>query len=67
MVNFGEDGRSVEVGTIGPEGFVGLPVLYGAESMASTVFIQVPGSGVRLTAAAFRRALGDDPAHASFY
>jgi CRP-like cAMP-binding protein len=61
MLNFIDDGRAIEVGTIGPEGFVGLPVLFGAESAPSTTLVQVPGEGSRMTAAAFRSALGECP------
>jgi CRP-like cAMP-binding protein len=58
-LNFTQEGHAVEVGTVGPEGFGGLPVLFGTESMPSTVFVQVPGAGSRMAAAAFRRALRD--------
>jgi CRP-like cAMP-binding protein len=36
------DGGTVEVGTIGPEGMVGLPVLHGAEVSSTRVYCQVP-------------------------
>ena len=44
------DGATVEVGVIGFDGVVGLPVLLGAERMPGTTFIQVAGSGFRISA-----------------
>jgi CRP-like cAMP-binding protein len=44
------DGASVEVGVIGVDGVVGLPVLLGAERMPGSTFIQVAGSGFRVNA-----------------
>jgi CRP-like cAMP-binding protein len=51
------DGTAVEIATVGPEGMVGMPVLLGAEQMASKAFIQIPGDGVRIKADAFRRVV----------
>ncbi|HET7186396.1 MAG TPA: Crp/Fnr family transcriptional regulator [Terriglobales bacterium] len=45
-----EDGSTVEVGVIGIDGVVGLPILLGAESMPGETFIQVTGSGYRIDA-----------------
>lgn len=44
------DGSTVEVGVIGIEGVVGLPILLGAESMPGKTFIQVSASGFRINA-----------------
>jgi CRP-like cAMP-binding protein len=55
MVADEQEGRAVEVGTIGPEGFIGLPVLMGADRMPYRVFVQIEGDGWRLSADAFRR------------
>ena len=49
------DGHSVEVGTIGNEGMVGLPVFLGATSSPGRAMIQVAGEGQRLDIAVFRR------------
>lgn len=49
-----EDGSAVETATVGNEGMVGLPVFLGAASMAGQAFVQVPGHGYRMTAAALR-------------
>jgi CRP-like cAMP-binding protein len=44
------DGATVEVGVIGIDGVVGLPILLGAETMPGETFIQVEGSGFRIDA-----------------
>jgi CRP-like cAMP-binding protein len=38
-----EDGRAIEVATIGDEGMVGLPLLVEARTTANRVIVQVPG------------------------
>jgi len=43
-------GATVEVGVIGIDGVVGLPILLGAERMPGETFIQVEGSGHRIDA-----------------
>src|SRR5579863_1464074 len=45
-----ENGATVEVGVIGIDGVVGLPMLLGAERMPGSTFIQVEGSGYRIDA-----------------
>src|ERR1043165_3400489 len=42
-----EDGRSIEVATIGDEGMVGLPLLVGAKTTANRLIVQVPGEALR--------------------
>lgn len=49
-----EDGSSVEVGTVGNEGMVGIPVLLGAESMQGEMFAQIPGEAARMQAGVFK-------------
>jgi CRP-like cAMP-binding protein len=56
-----EDRSAVEVATIGPEGFVGLPVFLGAAAMASRAFVQIPGEAARIETNAFRRAVDAAP------
>jgi CRP-like cAMP-binding protein len=53
-----EDGRMVEVGTIGKEGMDGLPVFLGAKTAPFASFCQVPGAAARMTAGAFRTEVG---------
>ena len=49
-----EDGRGVEVATIGNEGMVGLPVfLQATATSAHRAFSQVPGESLRMSAARF--------------
>ena len=43
------DGVSVEVGTVGNEGFIGLPLLFGADREPNKAFIQIADGGVRVT------------------
>jgi CRP-like cAMP-binding protein len=57
-----QEGGALEVGTIGPEGLVGLPVLLGADAMPYRVIVQIPGSAWRLTADAFRQVVDERPA-----
>src|SRR4051794_2862728 len=49
-----EDGTAVEVGTIGNEGLVGLPVFLGAPSSPSRSVTQIAGRAERMPAATFR-------------
>ena len=48
------DGGAVEVGTIGLEGLVGVPVLLRANSEPTRALVQVEGAAYRLSAKAFR-------------
>jgi CRP-like cAMP-binding protein len=43
-----ENGATVEVGVIGKEGLVGLPVLPGAKAMPGRTYIQIAGTGFRI-------------------
>jgi CRP-like cAMP-binding protein len=52
------DGGSAEVGTIGSEGLVGLPVCLGDHDAPSAVYVQVPGKALRIDAGIFRVELG---------
>jgi CRP-like cAMP-binding protein len=60
------DGRSVEVATIGNEGFVGLPVfLQGRYTSGQMAFCQVPGGAVRIASTRFNDLVsGSDPLQA---
>ena len=57
-----EDGDAAEVGVIGCEGMVGLPVLLGADQDDLEVMVQCPGAALRMEAGAFREELGRTPA-----
>jgi CRP-like cAMP-binding protein len=56
-----ENGDTVEVATIGPEGMVGIPIFLADEQMPIRAFIQVEGDGSRIEAEAFRHILKDCP------
>jgi len=45
-----ENGNTVEVGIIGVDGVVGVPILLGAHSPPGRTFIQIAGSGFRIKA-----------------
>lgn len=54
LISVMEDGRSVEVATVGNEGFVGLPVFLRATLTSShRAIVQIPGRAVTFGAAAF--------------
>jgi CRP-like cAMP-binding protein len=55
------DGASAEVGTIGSEGIVGLPVCLGDSDAPSSVYVQVPGTALAMDADIFRAALERNP------
>jgi CRP-like cAMP-binding protein len=55
------DGASAEVGTIGNEGFVGLPICLGDRDAPSSVYVQVPGAALGLDARLFRGELEHSP------
>jgi CRP-like cAMP-binding protein len=46
-----EDGQMIEVGTVGREGFSGIPLLLGSTTSANESFCQVPGLAIVLPAA----------------
>lgn len=62
MIATGQEEGDIEVGTIGREGLVGLPVLHGVDAMPYRVFVQVEGDGWRLPAESFRRMIDERPA-----
>lgn len=53
-----EDGAAIEVGTVGNEGLIGLPVFLGAERSPTKVFCQIAGEADRMTTRAFKEAIG---------
>ena len=62
MVSMGASGDSVEVATIGCEGMVGMPLFLGGQRAAVEIFMQVPGEGLYLPAAAFHDHVEREPA-----
>jgi CRP-like cAMP-binding protein len=55
------NGAAVEVGTIGNEGMVGIPVVLGDRQAPSTVYVQVPGQALKMEAGVFRKELQRSP------
>ena len=59
------DGGTVEIGTSGREGMAGLPVFLGEDASTIRGFAQIPGTAIRIEAAAFARlASSSRPFHA---
>ncbi len=61
LVNTMVNGDAAEVGTIGNEGIVGLPLLFGDHQAPTAVYVQVPGNGLRMRADLFARELELSP------
>lgn len=61
LVNTMANGQAAEVGTVGNEGVVGLPIVLGDDRAPTSVYIQVPGEGLRIDAALFKRELANSP------
>ena len=57
LVNTMANGDAAEVGTIGNEGMVGLPLLLGDDRAPTSVYVQVPGAGLRMKATLFKKEL----------
>jgi CRP-like cAMP-binding protein len=55
------EGAGAEIGTIGSEGLVGLPVCLGDREAPSSVYVQVPGNGLKIDARVFRAELDRSP------
>jgi CRP-like cAMP-binding protein len=57
-----DGGDAAEVGMVGSEGMVGLPLLLGADRDDLEALVQAPCTALRIGATAFREALKDIPA-----
>src|SRR4051794_36010683 len=57
LVNTMKNGQAAEVGTIGNEGVVGIPVLFGDTSSPTSVYMQVEGGGLKIKSSIFREAM----------
>ena len=51
-----EEGQTTEVGIVGREGMIGLPVVLGADSVATEALVQMQGTALRVPAAELREA-----------
>src|SRR3569623_1396016 len=56
MVNVMQEG-AVEVGTVGFEGFAGLPLLLDDDRMPTRAFVQLTGRSYRMQAALYQKSL----------
>lgn len=56
------DGKSVEVGLIGKEGFVGVPIIFGFKTSPLRVMIQSDATAYRVDVQSLRKILPDCPA-----
>jgi len=61
LVNTMANGEASEVGTIGNEGMVGLPFVLSDDMAPTSVYIQVPGAGLRMKATLFQKELARSP------
>jgi CRP-like cAMP-binding protein len=57
LVNTMANGQAAEVGTIGNEGMVGLPIVFGDNRAPTSVYVQVPGAGLRMRATRLQQTL----------
>jgi CRP-like cAMP-binding protein len=57
LVNTMANGEAAEVGTIGNEGMVGLPLVWGDDRAPTSVYVQVPGVGLRMKSSLFTQEL----------
>jgi CRP-like cAMP-binding protein len=57
LVNVMRNGDAAEVGTIGNEGIVGLPIMFGDTVAPTSVYMQVPGTGLEMNAKIFKREM----------
>src|SRR5882672_1620102 len=55
------DGQSVEVGLIGNEGFIGLPIIFGFKTSALRIMTQADGTAYRIDAGVLRKLLANCP------
>lgn len=54
LVTVLEDGSSIEAGTVGREGMVGVPVVLDADTTPMQTLIQIPGEAIRVSAAVLK-------------
>jgi CRP-like cAMP-binding protein len=61
VLNVMSNGKTVEVGMTGKEGFVGIPLIAGFRSSPTRTIMQVEGTGYRLSADEMERVLHECP------
>lgn len=61
IVGITQEGMSTEVGMVGAEGMLGLPIFFGATSQPFQVITQLPGEAVTISADDFQKVLRRNP------
>ncbi|QUS61163.1 Crp/Fnr family transcriptional regulator [Synechocystis sp. PCC 7338] len=61
VVSIMDDGSTTEIGLIGNEGMVGLPIILGGRQTTSQVIVQVPGEAWKLSARILLREFEQSP------
>jgi CRP-like cAMP-binding protein len=61
IIHVMSDGKSVEVGLTGKEGFVGLPLIVGYRTSPTLAVIQIAADGYKIPAQDLKNALGNCP------
>jgi len=61
IVAYVDESEMIEVATVGKEGFVGVPIVFGAEFMVGLCFCQIPGPALRMPAVDFKRLMKSLP------
>src|ERR1022692_3414997 len=56
-----EDGKTVEVGEVGKEGFAGIPALFGVSTSPVRMIVQISGGGFRMRSSALQGVLRSTP------
>ena len=61
LISVMAEGRSVEIASVGPEGAVGVALVFGEDIAMARAIVQVPGEAWRMKPAAFQEALRSYP------
>jgi CRP-like cAMP-binding protein len=61
LVTLLEDGAQAEIGIVGREGMVGLPLVTGVDTAFVEAYAQADGTALRLDAGSFRRTMDEEP------
>ena len=59
------DGSVIEMATVGREGFTGITAAFGAKRSSSQLLVQIPGTALQMSRAAFTRAMASMPSFRS--
>lgn len=61
IINVMSDGKSVEVGLTGKEGFIGLPVIVGYSTSPTRAIVQISATAIMISVRALKKVLGKCP------